>query len=199
MRKIFLDIGAHRGQTLEIAIKKFPKLDLYIGLEPVKELKEKAKDLLRPLPQYKEGKIKIYDIALDSINHPEKHVVEFYEDIGGHNHKLGSSLLQDKKMRKQRAIQVTVQDVVAFFQEHFEEGDKIIMKIDIEGKEYDVLNKLADSGLMKKYVHKLYAEWHWHKVASITKEYHDQTIQNLNKIGFPVTGHSSKDEFYSGL
>lgn len=198
MRKIFLDLGMHRAQTMEMAIKRFPNLDLYIGVEPVLELVEKGKDLLRPYPEYKQRKIEIYKVALDDLRGGPNQKQVFYEDIG-RNAKLGSSLLPDKTLRKSKKIEVVCQDVCKFWREHFREGDKILLKIDIEGKEYDVFDALIRENLLKPYVTKIYAEWHFNKVKSITSKRHKELIAKLNKLGYPVTGHSGKDEFYNGI
>lgn len=195
MRKIFLDIGTHNGQTLEIAMEKYPDFDLFMGIEPVTSLCEEA---IGRCYRHPDKKWKIFNIALDSLDLPKKEVI-FYEDLSKGNHKLGSSLLADKTMRKNRQIKVWCHDVNHFFRTYFCNGDKIVMKIDVEGKEYDIFSTLISSGLLKKYVIKIFAEWHWNKVPSIPKDYHNKILSELNDLGYNLHGKSKLDEFYSGF
>jgi len=196
MRKIFLDIGMHRGQTLKKAIEEFPNLDLYIGVEPVKELVLAAEKLL-----WGSDKVRLYCIALDMFDGDiiKDRKITFYEDMSKGNRKLGSSILADKTMRKQRAISVTAVDVRTFFKKVFLPDDKVIMKSDVEGKEYDIFEALIESGLLQKYVIKIFAEWHWHKVPSIPKSRHNEILIALNKLGYNLKGKSELDEFYNGF
>jgi len=191
MRKIFLDIGAHNGQTLKKALEVYPDMDLYIGIEPIPSMVKKCKEI-------KDPRVVIHNIALDMLDVEEKKV-EFFVDMSKGNHQCGSSLLKDKKMRKQSSIKINCIDVSAFFNRTFQEGDEVIMKIDVEGKEYDIFDSLISSGLLKKYVTKIHAEWHWHKVLSITKERHNEILIALNKLDYNLKGKSRADEFYKGF
>jgi len=76
MRKIFLDIGTHNGQTLEMGIQRYPDFDLFIGVEPVRNLCQKA---IGRCGKYKNKNIKVYNIALDKLGVHKKSIT-FYED-----------------------------------------------------------------------------------------------------------------------
>ena len=151
MRKIFLDIGAHSGQTLLIAMKRFPDLDVYIGIEPVKKLCTKS---TLKIPEGFSDRTFVFNIALDALDVPKK-IVTFYEDLTPGNHQLGSSLLADKTMRKNRKIDIECVDVNFFFEDMFDEGDEVIMKVDVEGAEYSIFEALMKSGNLIKYVSKI--------------------------------------------
>jgi len=194
MRKIFLDVGTHNGQTILMAMKRYPNMDAYIGIEPVKKLVTKS---MLNIPKGYEDKVFIYNIALDAMDVPKKKVT-FYEDFTPGNHKLGSSLLPDKTMRKNEKIIVECVDVNFFFEDNFDDGDDITMKIDVEGKEYDIFEALIKSGNIK-YVSKIFAEWHWNKVASISQERHRDIVFALRDLGYPLKGKSKVDEFYAGF
>jgi FkbM family methyltransferase len=192
MRKIFLDIGTHNGQTLVIAKNKYPDFDLFVGVEPVESLCQKAIGKVGEL----DGNFKIFNRALDYQSEPMREII-FYEEVNGNN-KLGSSILKDKRMKKQKEIKVKCQDIRDFFEElNITNEDYIIMKIDVEGKEYDILHGMIKHELINM-VDELYIEWHWHKVESITEERHLNIVRSLNELGFKVTGDSKKDEFYCG-
>ncbi len=60
---------------------------------------------------------------------------------------------------------------------------KIILKLDVEGAEYEILEKLLESGLMSR-VSKLYAEWHWNKMG-LSQERH-KAIYNRVKEHCPI-------------
>jgi len=197
MRKIFLDIGAHNGQTLLLANKRYPNCDMIIGFEPVVSLFEQCVGKVNKLSPEVKKKFVLYNRALDVLDVPEKDI-DFYEDLSHGNVKLGSSIYSDKKMKKNRKIQVKCEDVNSFFERTFVDGDSVILKIDIEGKEYDIFESLAEKGNLK-YVNKIFAEWHSHKVPSLSKERHYEIVNLLKDMGYEVTGSSKKDEFYAGL
>jgi len=194
MRKIFLDIGTHNGQTLVKAMKEFTSFDWFVGVEPVKGLYDQA---MKRVENQKSNKtVTIFNYALDKMQVPEK-VITFYEDMGAGNNKFGSSILSDKRMSKNKKIEVRCVNVVDFFKNHFKDDDHIVMKIDIEGKEYDVFDALISNNMMTP-VKTLFVEWHWKKVESITKEKHKDIVKRLRKLGYPMTGESRKDEYYNG-
>jgi FkbM family methyltransferase len=190
MRKIFIDLGSHNGQTLLLAMKKYPKMDLFIGVEPVTKLYKQSVDRI---PQEFKAKTQIIQGVVDYQSEPEK-TVTFYEDIGT-GHKLGSSLMPDKNNKKTREIQVQSIDIRTFFKPFCD--DEITLKIDVEGKEYDILNGMVKHGLLKN-VKKLFVEWHWDKVKSLTEERHNKIVAQLNTMGYKLTGDRKIDEFYGG-
>lgn len=193
MKKIFLDIGAHNGQTILKAFKKFPDCQYYIGIEPIESLVIKARKSI-PL-EYRQRAI-IFNLALDSQKNPFQYI-DFYEDVG--SNKLGSSILIDKNTVKKSKIKVLSVDILYFFNLLFQNNEEIILKIDIEGKEYDILEKILTTKFLQTHVKKFFIEWHWHKTKTIPQARHDQVVHALNKIGIQVTGDSKKDQFYDGL
>lgn len=67
---------------------------------------------------------------------------------------------------------------------------KIILKLDVEGAEYEILDKLIERGLMAR-VSRLYAEWHWHKIG-MSQERHE-AIYNRVKEHCPVQDWDALD------
>jgi len=192
MRKIFLDIGAHRGQTLLKAMEELPPFDWYIGVEPIPEMTDKIKALLKD----RKETYTIIPLALDKLKDDTRQIkTTFYFDP---KNTMGSSLCKDKKMTRQTEIEVTCMDIRHFFRNTFISGDEITLKVDVEGKEYDLFEALLDAHLLPGYVKKIYCEWHWYKVKSLNKEIHNRVLKRLNKLGYNLTGHSSKDEFFKG-
>ena len=70
----------------------------------------------------------------------------------------GSTTLGDSMSAVGRTINVTAVDVVTLFRE-FRESDTVVMKMDIEGGEYDVLRRMITHGLMAL-VDAIAVEWH---------------------------------------
>lgn len=190
MKTVFIDIGSHNGQTILIAAKKFPECSLYIGVEPVPELYQAS---LQNIPHDLKDKIKIYNYAIDVQSEPEREAI-FYQDIG--SNKLGSSLLRDKKISQRQEIKIKCVDIRYFFSQF--KDYHIILKLDVEGKEYDILRGMMKFKLLTN-VKRIFVEWHWYKVKTFSKTMHNTIVSQLNRLGFPLTGESTKDEFYRGL
>lgn len=184
-RKIFIDMGAHNGNTIAKAIVDFPGYE-YWGYEPLPSLYK------RLVAQFGGNRaVRLINAAVDV--RPGSGV-DFYEDASPH--KLGSTMFPDKVGRLQRTTCNSI-DVDSIFAD-ITSRDYVILKIDIEGKEYDVLEHMLESGLMAR-VNKLYCEWHWHKISSIPRQRHDLLISRLRKAGFDITGDSKHDQYYEGL
>ena len=73
----------------------------------------------------------------------------------------GSTTIADSMSAVGRAINVTSLDVVTFFTHHLRVRveDTLIVKVDIEGGEYELLRRMITHGLMQ-YVDKMAVEWH---------------------------------------
>ena len=62
--------------------------------------------------------------------------------------------------------------------DNFSKDDYIILKMDIEGSEYEVLSKMMKDGSFA-YIDKLLIEFHWYKCA-IDKSVHDRIVSQIN-------------------
>ncbi|MYL23448.1 FkbM family methyltransferase [Halomonas alkaliantarctica] len=99
----------------------------------------------------------------------------------------GSSLIKNKRIdytgRVKNAqfpsIQAECVDITEYIDECKQKYDKIILKMDIEGAEYDILDLLIKKDLVK-YIDKLYCEFHWHK-CGISKKRHEKIVQEVEK------------------
>jgi hypothetical protein len=54
------------------------------------------------------------------------------------------------------------------------------MKIDIEGAEFNILNKMIEDGSIN-FIDRIYIEWHYKKIPSITEEQHSTLLNNISK------------------
>jgi len=68
-----------------------------------------------------------------------------------------------------------------FILENFNPSDFIYMKLDIEGAEIEVLDKLIEDGTIK-YINKVFVEWHFHtrKQTEKSKEYYLNIFEQNN-------------------
>ncbi|GGA56387.1 protein arginine N-methyltransferase [Okeania sp. KiyG1] len=103
----------------------------------------------------------------------------------------GSSLLKDKKIDFYGKVSnadcpvLTIDciDLSAFISQVSQIYSNIILKLDVEGAEYDILEKMLQERTVR-YLDKLYCEFHWRKV-NIPKKRHDRLttqLQNLIEI-----------------
>lgn len=99
----------------------------------------------------------------------------------------GSSLIKNKRIDYTGRVQnkqfptITAQcvDIACFIQDCKPHYDRIILKMDIEGAEYDILDRLVEKDLLGS-VDKLYCEFHWHK-CGISKKRHDAIVGEVEK------------------
>jgi len=171
-RKILLDLGANDGCSVDLFLKSFIDSKDYeihsfeCNPSMVEVYKSKFPDF------------KIYNYAVSTFYGESS----FY--IGDRN--ISSTLRTDKTtyMSNAKEIKVNCIDISDFITKNFNKEDYIILKIDIEGSEYDILPKMIKQGLFDGYIDELYGEWHWKKLKNISKQFHDNLIQQLKQKGF---------------
>jgi len=171
MRKIFLDCGAHEASSVKRFKKDYPgskEYEIY-SFEGMAKCEKSFKKY--PDVKFKNNLVWIED--------GER---EFY--VSG---KEGSSVYKDKAERrggggprKHRVKEETVKsiDFDRWVKEKFNKDDYIILKMDIEGAEYEVLEHMIKNGSIN-YIDKLYIEWHRAKVKEITVERHLDLLESL--------------------
>lgn len=106
----------------------------------------------------------------------------------------GSTLIKEKLTRhdggvgeldKNHPIRVQTIDLSNWIIRNFRKNDLVILKLDIEGAEYEVLNKMINDGAID-YIDKLYIEWHWFKVG-ISESTHNDIVNRISARGVPIT------------
>lgn len=99
----------------------------------------------------------------------------------------GSSLIKEKEIDFRKkvknedcpVVRVGCVDLSGFVREQSKVYDVIYVKLDVEGAEYLILEKMmADRTL--GLVERLYAEFHWSKIG-LPKERHNQIVKNVKK------------------
>lgn len=166
MKKIFIDCGAHKGESSWRWNQKHPSYSIY-AFEPNPYIKIK-------LPEgsmlYREA-VWVADCEMD-----------FY--LMKDRCAEGCSLIKDKvNVLKDNFIKVPAIDFSWWLDtllDDLKENPKIIVKMDIEGAEYDVLEKMIFDETITC-VNKLFVEWHQVK-ARIEKGRHDALVAKLKAV-----------------
>lgn len=151
MRKIFIDGGARTAEAFDIIAKDMPQ---YIDFEFI---------LYEPHPNHteylenlsKEKKFKFINGAIwDKTGVSDFFLaIDFYGD-------QGSTLCNDKKEKLdlENPIKVNTYDIVEIL-DQFNEEDYVVLKLDVEGGEYDIIQRLIDTNNIHK-VKEYIIEWH---------------------------------------
>jgi FkbM family methyltransferase len=154
MKNIFIDGGARVGESLENYIKLNPKLvgcDIHL-FECNPNHLDKLNNLQIKYPEYN---IFVHQIALwDSEGEQD-----FYFSIDEWGD-LGCTLNKNKKEKLDLDNPIKVKSIsLSSFLKQFNDNDYIIVKLDIEGAEWEVVNDLINTNQILK-INELYVEWH---------------------------------------
>ena len=143
---IFIDIGAHKGESCDIFLKHKPNFNV-VCFEPdprnQKIIKQKGYDLMNGAAWKYDGKIKLYTGLQESNS------VYSTKRTGGIN--------------KYRFIWVQCFDLAKFIKNNYKKEDHIIIKMNCEGAEYNLIPHLKNNDLLS-WVNEWYVQWHWNKI-----------------------------------
>lgn len=160
MRKIFIDGGAHKGEAIEVLLDKREDLkgcDVHF-FEPNPDLINLLEDIGKENKNYN---IKVYHSALWS----EDGEIDFLESIARWN-TLASTVVPSMneiwglKLDRDNPKKVKSTSLSKFINQ-FNDDDYIVVKLDIEGSEYCVIEDLFKTNSINK-IDELYIEWHDH-------------------------------------
>lgn len=170
MRKIYIDCGAHIGNSIKL----------------FKNSEEYSEDFeifaFEPIPKFARHLKKI-----DGITFINKAVwvmdgqTKMYEDKK-HDTASGSSLYSNKTsgfLDRENPLNVDMVDFAKWIKDNFSPEDYIIIKMDIEGAEYPVISWMQEVDAMK-YVNKMYVEFHYQKMGEPKSDFedlHQHTLQ----------------------
>lgn len=183
MSKVFIDLGAFTGDTIASAKEWYPGFDKYYAFEPLPEHFLKLQEAYGACPE-----VELINAAADKS---DGHATLFRGDSVGQS---GGSLCQKSNCLTEGALDVRTLGLSGFVLEKFSPGDHVVLKCDIEGKEYEVLHDLISTGAIDR-IDELFCEWHYDRVG-VPKAEHDRLVALLNEHGFGMTGNNSLDEFH---
>jgi FkbM family methyltransferase len=153
---VVFDIGMNIGiSSLFFALNK--NVDKIYSFEPVLTTYNQALYNLKLNPKYSD-KIEAFNFGMGGFSRVEK-VLYNSQAKGNCGIRLESSLVIDKKDAKE--IEITIKDISDVLPDLIAKhsGQKKVMKIDCEGAEYEILQKLNDANLLK-FIDILLIEWH---------------------------------------
>ncbi|MBC8875911.1 MAG: FkbM family methyltransferase [Planctomycetes bacterium] len=177
-RHVFLDCGGHDGCSVRAFLKSRPDADRFAiySFEPNPRLAEYYADLPTTLIP-KAVWIEDADVTL-------------FLDEKDYD---GSSLYRHKQnIVGGTPLTVPAIDFSHWFRHQFRQTDHIVLKLDIEGAEYRVLEKMIDEGTID-WVSELYVEFHWNKLGMPAAE-HDHILQRLSQRGITIRHWSAAAE-----
>ena len=167
MKKYFIDCGAHCGESILTAKQRFG-LDIHvISFEPIPYFANQLLEIHKD-----NDTVQIMNAAVwinDDIK--KLYVSTTITD--------GSSLLEVEMndLKKDIYIEIPCVDLSSWILNTFTNEDYIILKLDIEGAEYDVLNKMIDDGSIKL-IKELWGEWHLDRMK---EPYYVNLSEKINK------------------
>lgn len=180
---ILLDCGSNVGQGYEILSKKLnvdSNWDVYM-FEPNK----KCVDILNN----KYNNFNIFNKAVWTVNEKRKLTLEycpyFNDWIGGATHIIETDnyikpvYIKDEYLKAGDYVDCI--DFSEFLSFTFNKNDKIILKFDIEGAEFDVLDKMINDKTIFL-ISTIYVEWHNHLIKNKKNENYYINFFNENNI-----------------
>lgn len=179
--RIFIDLGAFDGDTITMALNRYNNLDKIYAFEPLEKNFER-------LARRFAGRENI--VLLNVAAHVADAEAKLY--LGREWGDEGGSLCENKiTCHKDKFENIQAIDFSRYIKDFFD--DEIILKINIEGGEYELLEKMIRDGSIN-YVSELFCEWHYDKIG-VSREEHQEYIKQLRRLGFNLTGDNEFDEF----
>jgi FkbM family methyltransferase len=170
---IFLDIGAHWGETLEEVLSPVWRFDRVYAFEPEPHaIAVLKRNFAAPIA---EGRLVLVEAALSNRDGEA--------DLFGANEGGGASLLAEKSnvdATTRRPVKLI--SASSFFAAHFKPGDAVLAKLNCEGGEVDILKDLAGSGEIHKLA-RLVVDFDIRKVPGRRGEAR-ATMEAMRKAGF---------------
>jgi FkbM family methyltransferase len=172
-RKIFIDCGANRGQSVKRFRELFPDhadFEIYC-FEPDREVA--AKIDLSPN----------WGVVFPHAAWVSNGFLDFYPGPST----LGSSLYADKTTGTiaQTPVKVSSIDLGRLLKSFMDWEDFIVLKMNVEGAEYPVLRRMLDDGTLTM-VDRLFVRWHQAKIPSISEAEHLQLVADIAATGLAV-------------
>lgn len=166
MSKVFLDVGAHVGETLAVVMQPAWGFDRIYAFEPApgcwETLRKLADDRVTVLPY---GLLD-EDVELDLFDTGE----------------IGASIHAAKSVLGS-AQPAQFRDAAEWFDRYLDASDEIVMKVNCEGSEVRLLRRLLETGQLGK-VTALLVHWDIRKVPGAGDQA-DVLISELRSAGIP--------------
>lgn len=183
-RIVFIDCGAHVGKKLRKQVSLFPHRD-YFAFEP-------NPDLIPHLHKVKDSYPDTHIEILNKAVWKSDDTIPFYlskENSYGNIVTDGSTLLQGKTPKHSKSgridydnpIHIKSIDFSSWLKKNFQKCNYIILKMDIEGAEYEVLDKMINDQTIE-YINEAFIEFHYSdddRISSLDKKTHARIVDQL--------------------
>jgi len=169
MRK-FLDIGAHKGRVLKIALHKKYNFDRLYSFEPVKE----NCDFIREV--YIDDRLVVNDFGL--LDKTCEQLIYCAGSQGASVFKKKPQPEKKKYLNDELCQFVKASD---WFKDNLSVNDYIVVTMNCEGSEIDILNDLLSSGEYDK-IDYIMIDFDVRKIEGM-KHLEKEMIKKLNKLG----------------
>lgn len=128
---IFLDVGGHKGQTVEEVLKPIYKFDVIHCFEPQLECCELMKEKF--LTHIVSGRLILHNFGLSDFND----IAKLYGEG------MGASTFKDKQdIVSAKSQECSFVSAAYFFDKYINNQDLVIMKLNCEGGEISILEDL---------------------------------------------------------
>jgi FkbM family methyltransferase len=140
MKKIFLDVGSHIGQTLEEVSKDYYNFDEIHSFEPSSE------NYAVLCKNFNKKNIHLHNFGLYNKN---------TECILYSHHEIGASIFEDKEdlYWKDHTEKINLKNVSEWINNNLDLNDMIFMKINCEGCECDIIDNLIENNIFDNINH----------------------------------------------
>lgn len=176
--KIFLDVGAHTGETLKIALEKKYGFNKIYCFEPVPECCDRLK-------KFKDKRVTVYEYGFWDKNKKG----EIYAP-----QTRGASLFKEKFHHKVKSQIIKLVRASGWFKNNLKKGDRVYLKLNCEGAECTILNDLINTNEYKK-IDVLMVDFDVRKIPSQKHLMNDMKAR-LKTLGIPKIFYI--DEFHLG-
>lgn len=168
-RKIFIDCGGHKANSVRRFRAEFDPSETWEihSFEPNPAFSHFYKDI--PKHTFHPVAVWIEDIETEF----------FLDNIDGD----GSTLIADKESGELCLNSPTTVQAINFgrwLRETVSSKDYVILKLDIEGAEYDLLPFLIDSNDLEL-IDEVFIEWHWNRLPRVSQEMHSSLAHCLSR------------------
>ena len=178
-RHVFVDCGGYDGCSIRRFIKDFDREDRFemITFEP----NDLYATCYSDLPKHR---------LIQAAVHDRDRFQNFFLDQEDGD---GSTLFGNKLTRGNggfgtldtaNPVKVRTIDLARWLRENTSAFDYIILKLDVEGAEYDILEKMIRDRIIGRINH-LFVEWHWSKVG-VPHDRHRTLVRALRRKRVPI-------------
>ena len=170
MSRIFLDVGAHHGQTIEMMLRPRFKVDTVIGFDPSPICHDILEKKFGTNPKVKLVKTGLWSETCEMNLHNEG-------SQGGSVHEdYQTTCNPEPRITKCRFVKAS-----NWFAENVNSDDEVFLKLNCEGSECDIISDLLDSGEYSK-VKATFVDFDVRKSPS-SKHKEDELRKRMKKSG----------------